>query len=367
MTKSNSQISVFLDTTNLFTSSLNLEINKPVSDFCNFRDSFFNNLSIIIPRVVFNERKFKNLKFFNDNKKQIIDSSKKIKEEMNLELNLDDLNTFNADKIVEDKLKKSLEDKKINVYDCQIDGEEILRRRFLETKPFTIDDSSNQKKENGIKDTAIWMSFKEYFKSNLDKEIIFVTGNTKDFNEDVEIEFFNEFRKKLLIFIDLPSVENYLSTKYGVGNKADIARKIKIESLVKRSIGDIIVKLHQQETEQMHYFGITPKKYIGFRLEDIEEWSIKEDNLTQPTITVKIIVSAYESSNQDNPQSSYASVGSEWMKSLQPLGSFYPSPYFSLFPEKKYVEAEIKLDLSSDPGLIIEIKNIKLDLFSFII
>ena len=63
MTKSNSQISVFLDTTNLFTSSLNLEINKPVSDFCNFRDSFFNNLSIIIPRVVFNERKFKNLKF----------------------------------------------------------------------------------------------------------------------------------------------------------------------------------------------------------------------------------------------------------------------------------------------------------------
>lgn len=367
MSKVNDEIIIFLDTTNLFVSDLSLKLNSPVRDFCGFRDKNFENLTIVVPKVVVDERVFQNIKFFQENKNKIINSSAKVEEEIGIKLNLKPLDKKGIKEILEKRILSLLKKSKIEKFNCSLNGKEILKRRFLEQKPFVIDNSTNKKKENGLKDTAIWMSFLSFVKKNPDKEIIFVSNNSRDFNREVKDEFLKIFGNELLIFPDLISVEEFLSKRFGLDEQARIQRKIIIEGLIKRFIGDIILKLNQQETGNVYWTSYSTG-YSGFRFSDLEDWHILIDDLNEPTIKIRMIVFADESTKEEQP--SYVRTTYD-----QTLGPSYITPavfpfghssssYMNRNSEKKYVEAELKINLNSES--LTEINNLRLDKYSYL-
>jgi len=361
MDKISEEMFVFADTTNLFASDLSLKLNGPIKNFCKFRDKNFKNLTIIVPKIVVDERIFQNIKFFEDNKNKIINSSSKIEKEIGIKLNLKPLDKKGIKKGIEKKMVDLLKKSNIKIFDCNLNGKEILKRRFLEKKPFTIDNSTNKRRENGLKDTAIWMSFLNFVKKNSGKEIIFVSNNSRDFNEEIKDEFLKTFGNELSISSDLISVEESLSKRFGLNERAKIQKKIMIEGLVKRFIGDVILKLNQQETENI-YWTSSSTRYSSFRFSNLEDWRILIDDINEPTIKIRMVVYADESTKEE--QTSYARSSYD-----QALGSSYPTALVSIFDlnrnsEKKYVEAELKINISSES--LIEIKNLKLDRYSYL-
>ncbi len=116
----------------------------------------------------------------------------------------------------------------------QIDQVKLLERAFCKIKPF------GSAKDNGFKDTVLWLSVLDDVKSNITIDYILCTNNLDDFVlESLCPEFKSISSAKFEIFRNFNDVKEYLDKKYNL--KLELGEKFKvIEDEINKKVGTLM-------------------------------------------------------------------------------------------------------------------------------
>ncbi len=339
---------IILDTTNLFTENLKLlDFNNPTKDFFEFinKSGHSKNIFVYVPELVKMEIIEQNCKFFDETKVAIQSNLKKIHNEVDEVLvDLKKLNEYAFRARIIKKFTENLSKYKLQEIPIpNIDTKQILNRLFTGLSPFQI----TKGKENGFKDTILWLSILDWAK-DVTGEIIFISNNTNDFDEKTKGEFKSKLKKELILYKDYDSAKGYLDKILKLQLNYE-AEDNNLKNIIKKNIGEIIIYLINGHSSHWEIYSQEKQPYEKF--DSINLFSLIK--ITQKPLIVDLIIKLtgyYRSKKED-----YYSGG---ICQAQPHFAYNPLPH-SFIPIIKEFESE-ELEINAKVEINITTETIKI-------
>lgn len=187
-------------------------IDKVVGFFEKNKDKIGECL-FFMPEAVFEERLSQVFLLFTNT----LDKATKFLGESELieEIGLKNYKDIDYKKIISEKAIKILNENNIKLLEFpDIKPSEIFQRCTEQLKPFRSNKDGSEK-DNGFKDTVIWISLLNDAEKNKDSNYVFCAKDG-DFN-GIEKEFRGKNIKELLILKSYDEIENYFDERFALG------------------------------------------------------------------------------------------------------------------------------------------------------
>jgi len=216
-----------------------------------------DKIILSIPEVVIEEKKQQIVRQAMDNIEKIV-SGFKVLSQLNDHFDLSKIQDecdLEYSKIIREKLLQKLNSDNVEIIKLSaINPEELMDRAIRGIKPFNNNKKDNGcKRDDGIKDTLIWLSLLEDAKNNYNScEYIFCTNNTTQFNKEVIEEFKKAFNKELIIIKGIDELKEFLDEKFEL--KLGI-KKIydEIKENISKNAGDLILQFNEMYFKKTGY------------------------------------------------------------------------------------------------------------------
>lgn len=312
------------------------------------------DIEIFIPEVVIEERIFQRKIQVDEIVNQLKNSSRLLTQ-LEIKTDLEQAECLDYVELIKKEISQYLEKNSLNTLPLpEVEMKEIYDRALNKNAPFTRD-------TGGFKDTLIWLSIKKYLENKKNHQILFISDNKKDFQEDkLNAELTNN--NKILVLENLPKLKEYFDSKLDL--KLELKKyNNEIRNKVSSHLGELLEYVHKNQFRNFSGQNILFFKYD--RLNIVGAYKI---SLTINSIIVELKLNAYIS--DEIPQDSGWIANRNYESYTHSIAERYIKPAFSIYEtgilesvENVTIEMELEYDEITDTIKIIRAKKLFNNLF----